>query len=173
MITITEFCDRYHACYAGRYWAIANCDSLQRAWDTAPAEWLIWAATRPGVLADRELRMFSFWSVRQVWHLLADGRSRNAVEVAERHADTLATDEDLAAARAAAWNAAWAAARAAARDAVWDAAWDAARAAARAAAWDAARNAARAAAGDAARAAARDAQASYLRSNCRPVLLFG
>ena len=169
MITITEFCDRYHACYAGRYWAIANCDSLQRAWDTAPAEWLIWAATRPGVLADRELRMFSFWSVRQVWHLLADGRSRNAVEVAERHADALATDEELAAAwaaaRDAAGDAAGDAAWAAAGDAAGDAAWDAAWAAARAAAWDAA--------GDAARDAARAAQASYLRSNCRPVLLFG
>ena len=56
---------------------------------------------------------------------------------------------DLAAARAAAWDAAWAAASNAARAAAWDAARDAARAAARAAAWAAARDAARAAAWDA------------------------
>ena len=76
-----------------------------------------------------------------------------------------AWDAAWAAARAAAWaaarDAAWDAARAAAGDAAWAAAWaaawDAARDAARAAAWDAARDAARAAARDAAWDAARDA----------------
>ncbi len=69
-----------------------------------------------------------------------DARSWAAVDVARRHADGQSTDEELAAAWAAARDAAWAAARAAA--------WDAAGAAARDAAWDAARAAARAAAGD-------------------------
>ena len=58
--------------------------------------------------------------------------------------------EDLAAARAAAWDAAWGAAQAAARGAAWDAARAAARDAALGAAWDAAWDAARAAARDAA-----------------------
>ena len=58
---------------------------------------------------DKILRLFACWCVRQVWPLLTDERSRNAVEVAERYANGAATDEELYAARDAA--------RAAARDA--------------------------------------------------------
>ena len=109
-------------------------------------------------------RMFAVRCARKVEHLMTDQRSRDALDVAERHASGQATDGELASAWAAAddaWAAAddawaaWAAADAA-RDAAW-AAVDAARTAAwaardaeRAAAWDAA---------DAARDAARAAQA--------------
>ena len=81
----------------------------QQAWEAAPPEDLVWAATRPGVLDDATLQRFACWCVRQVWHLLTDERSRSAVEVAERYAEGQATDEELAAARAAARDAAWAA----------------------------------------------------------------
>ena len=89
--------------------------------------------------AERDLRLFACWCVRNTplhdgrtaWDLLTDKRSQTAVEVAERYADGLATQDEL--------DAAWAAARgarvaagAAARDAR-VAAWDAARDAA----WDA------------------------------------
>jgi hypothetical protein len=113
-------------------------------------------------------RRYAVWCARQVQHLMTDQRSIAALDVAERHANGAATDEELdAAARAAAraaGAAAWAAG-AAARAA--GAAGAAARAAARAdgaAAW-AAGAAARAAgaAGAAARAAARDAQATAFR----------
>ena len=63
-----------------------------------------------------ELRLWACWCVRQQWHLLTDERSRNAVDVAERFTRGEATQEALAAARAAAWDAARAS-RAAARDA--------------------------------------------------------
>jgi len=129
---------------------------MEDVWKTAKAEWLIWVATQPGVLTDRELRLFACWSVRQVWHLLTDERSRNAVETAERFASGEATEQEFAAAWDAARDAAWDAARAAARDAVWAAARDAAWAAAWAAVWAAAW------------AAAWDAQAEYLRHNCHP-----
>ena len=95
-------------------------------------------------------RMFAVRCARKVEHLMTDQRSRDAIDVAERHANGQATDEELAAA----WDAARAAAWAAAWDAAWAAAWDAAWDAARAAAWDAAR----AAAWDAAWAAAWAAQ---------------
>jgi len=80
-----------------------------------------------------------------------DARSYAAVRAAREFASDRITAEELATARAAAWDAAWAGAR---YDA-WAAATDAARAAARAAARDAARDAA----WDAARDAARDARA--------------
>ena len=61
----------------------------------------------------REWRLFAVWNARQVEHLMADERSTRALDVAQRHANGLATDEELAAARDAA-EAAWAAARGAA-----------------------------------------------------------
>ena len=87
-----------------------------------------------------------------------DKRSWDAICVKRRWVAGKATDEELAAAGAAAWAAARAAAGAAARDADSAAAWAAAWAAAGAAAWDAAGAAARAAAWGAAWGAAWDAE---------------
>ena len=97
----------------------------------------------------REWRLFAVWCARSVQRLMTDQRSIAAVDVAERYACGLATDDDL--------DAAWYAARYVARAAAWAAAQDAAQDAARDAAWAAAQDAAWAAARDAARAAARDA----------------
>ena len=72
-----------------------------------PQEWRTW-------------RLFAVWCGRQVQHLMTDPRSTTALDVAERHANSNATDEELDAAGDAAWDAARAAARAAlaaARDA--------------------------------------------------------
>ena len=169
---IVEFCRKHRACAEGREWALEHCDSMAEAWDTIKPEWLFWIATRPGVLDDRTLRLFACWCVRQVWHLLEDERSRNAVEVAERFANGEATEHELAAAGDAARAAAGAAAGDATRSAAGAAAGDAARAAACAAAWDAACaaawDAARAAAGAAAWDAAWDAQAAYLQTIPNP-----
>jgi len=131
---------------------------------------------------DREIRLYAVWCARQVQHLMTDKRSIDALEVAERFANGLATDEELAAASDAAWaaaSAAWAAANglataddlAAAIADAWsaaDAAWSVAGAAgATNDAWSAA-GAARDAAGDA-RAAARDAQEKRLREVCAEI----
>jgi hypothetical protein len=137
------------------------------AWNKLPPEWMVWVATRRGVLTDKELRLFALYCARSIEHLLLDQRSKDAIDVAERFAHGNATDEELAAAMEAAWAAAW--------DAAMEAAWAAARDASRAAAWAAARDAARAAAwaaawaaADAAKAACIESQASWLRANTRP-----
>ena len=189
MITIKEFCDKHYACLEGREWALTHCKDMNKAWQTARPDWLVWVATREGVLTDVELRRFAVWSARQVLHLMTDERSVNAIDIAEHYADGAATDEELATARAAAYaayaaadaahSAAYAAADAAAYAAY--AAADAAAYAAHSAAYAAARAAARAAATSAAaRAAAHavahatdaaeSAQAQWLRDNTSPNL---
>jgi len=70
----------------------------------------------------REMRLFAVDCARSVQHLMADKRSIAALDVAERHADGLATDEELVAAWTAASDAASDAAWAAANTAAWGAA---------------------------------------------------
>lgn len=48
-------------------------------------------------------RKFAVWAARQVEHLMIDERSKAALEVAWRHSEGLTTDEELAAA----WDADW------------------------------------------------------------------
>jgi hypothetical protein len=74
-------------------------------------------------------RRYAVWCARQVQHLRVDERSIEALDVAERHANGDATDEELAAARAAVRSAWTPSPRvgSAARAAAWDptTAWDA------------------------------------------------
>lgn len=180
METIESFCDRHGECYDGKEWEFENCSTMSDVWERAKPEYLIWIATRHGVLDDKTMRLFACWCVRQVWHLLDDERSRNAVVVSEKFANGVATKEEFAAARDAAWAAARATAYADARNGVWAsaryAAWAAARADARGSAQDAAwatacaaaRYATRAATREAAWAATREAQAKWLRENAKP-----
>ncbi len=145
--------DRVEALFAGRECLTA----LEIADLDIHAEYRVWALCHEELLTPCELRTLACRFVRgtplgdgrTVWALLTDQRSRAAVEVAERYVLGEATDEDLAAARSAAF-AAWAAARAAARSAAETAARSAARDA-----W-----AARSAARSAAEAASRDAEAA-------------
>lgn len=126
---------------------------------------------------DARIRRFAVWCARQVQHLMADPRSVDALTVAERYADGMATDDELQAANLAAWKVpdiwAWTAAGAAARAAATASQRDAAWAAAGAATWEAAvaarrdarsgGNAAGDAAEEAAWTAARAAQAVEFR----------
>jgi hypothetical protein len=193
---IEIFLTHHNACSEGKDWAVANCKTMQDVWDTAKPDWLIWLACAKGVLTEKEQHRFACWSVRQAWHLLADERSKKAVETKERWIEGEATDKELAAARSAAMDGAmdgaWSAARDAARsarsamaasraarsasidaatddaiDADIDAAWSAAWVAARDAAWDA-WAVARSAVWSAAWVAAWSAQAKYIRDSYKP-----
>jgi hypothetical protein len=55
-----------------------------------------------GKLSERQLRLFACGCCRGVWHLLADPRSRGAVDLAERYADGGAGKAELTEARQAA-----------------------------------------------------------------------
>jgi hypothetical protein len=143
-----QFCKETNACADGEDFA-AKHKTMAEVWDNCPkVDWLTWILDAIDAPHDEKaMRLFACWCVRntpledgrKVWDLLTDDRSRNAVAVAERFANSEATGSEL--------HAAWDAARDAARDA----AWDAAGVAARDAAWvarDAAWAAAWAAAGD-------------------------
>lgn len=125
MMTIEEFCNVHRACAEGRRWAVDHCKTMNGAWKTACPLWVVWIATRPGVLPDRELRLFAVRCARYVQHLITNSRSIAAIDVAERYALGEATNAELLVARATAR----AAAEAAARAAAWESDWEAAGAA--------------------------------------------
>ena len=108
------------ACAEGFRWATSECATLREVWEAARPDWLIWVATRHGLLSDRDLWLFACWSAEQAlphWDAVMpdDRRPQVAIETRRRWLDGLATDAELGAAWAAAWGAAW--------DAAWDAAW--------------------------------------------------
>lgn len=121
MRTIEEFCNLHHACSEGREWALANCKDMQEVWSTARPDWVVWIATRAGVLTDNELRRFAISRARSVEQRLTDERSRHAIDVAGKFLDGEASAEELeaASARASASAARAAASASAAADAEW------------------------------------------------------
>lgn len=126
-----QHCKAHDACEEGLAWIKGK--SMEEFWNTSDrGDWMIWLiCNSENNVTDKQLRLIAVECARQVQHLMTDPRSITALDVAERYANGEATDEELAAA--------WAAARAAGAAA--GAAWDAARAAGAAAraAWDAAR----------------------------------
>jgi hypothetical protein len=148
---LQDFLEAHSACEDGAQWAVdTGCWTIEEVWlrEDLKFEWRIWIAVR--VLDKNPLIKFACLCVREIWHILPDDRSRNAVAVAEQYA----AGENFAFANAATRNA-----RAA--KAAWDAsaAASAAAWAAGAAEWAASAAAAYAASGDAraARVAARAA----------------
>lgn len=160
---------------------------MQEAWDTAPnPSWVVWIATRKGVLSHRELVQFSLYCARSVQHLMKDVRSIQALDTVERWLAGDVGNEELQQAKDSAYAAyvayaayaAYVAYTAAAADVAATAAAavaaDAADVAAYAAATAAATTAAATAAADVAAdvaavaADAKQKQAAWLRENTKP-----
>ncbi len=143
-MTPKQFCDATNACSEGLQFALKY-RAMSDVWDNCPtANWLLWITYKTGRPDDRTLRLFAIWCARNT--PLADGgktgdsitnpQSFVALDVAERFANGQASQDELAAARAAARDAVWDAAGYAARAAAWYSAWDAAANAAWYSAWD-------------------------------------
>ena len=129
------------ACSEGIIWVKENkIKSDSQAWrELHRSDWMIWLAEKRGIwnkLDPTKLRLFACDCAEQALPTYEkdypdDKRPRKAVETARLFAEGKATQKELAAAGAAAWDAAraaaWAAAGDAARAAAWDAAGDAAR----------------------------------------------
>ena len=106
-MTIKQFFRKHSGCPEAETWATETCQTMDEVWDSAKPEWLIWVATREGVLTDKEERAFVVWSARQVQHLMTDDRSIAAIDVAERYATGDAIDEELEAVWVATIGSAW------------------------------------------------------------------
>jgi hypothetical protein len=117
--------------YLPEDWTGTALDILQVI-DCLPQDRL-WVVCHEGWIDDRTLRLFAVWCARQALSLIdnPDPRSVAACNVAERYANGRASNEELAAAR----DAAWGATNGAARGAVLAAASKAASNAAGGAAW--------------------------------------
>jgi len=74
-MTIAEFCDAHRACDEGRQWALTHCQTMRDVWRDASPEWLLWVATRPGVLTDRELRLFRAAALDAAWDAVWDAQA--------------------------------------------------------------------------------------------------
>lgn len=85
-------------------WLACDDPSRMLAWITHPAGEYAVAHSQPKPSA-RKLRLFACACCRLVWDRLADPRSRRAVEVAERFADGLATEQERGDAYAVAYSA--------------------------------------------------------------------
>lgn len=112
-MTHIEILKNLNACEEAVEWAKTQPD-LETAWANCPrSDWMLWLDDKMSLFTDSERRLMACAFVRRtpigdgrvVWDLLADERSRNAVVVAERYARGEATDEELFAARSAAWHA--------------------------------------------------------------------
>ena len=92
-MTIKDFCDKHKACKAGyaRARHFKNMDDFFA--NSTDHDDVIWACTR--VMTKKEKVKFGCWCVRQIWDLLVDKRSRNAVIVGEKYAQGFVSDGEL------------------------------------------------------------------------------
>lgn len=85
MITVEQFFNVHHAFYTDiARWALIECDTMLDVWTKARPDWLVWVATRHGVLDDTTSARFRCWCARLVWHDVLSSEARAIVEAVER-----------------------------------------------------------------------------------------
>jgi hypothetical protein len=117
-MTAEELVEHFRGCRQGL--RSVKGKTITDAWEQCEnSEWMLWALKKIGLLDGPPARLLAVRFVRRVEHLMNDERSKKALDVAERYAGGLASDDELNAARDAAkdaWSAmdtAWYAAYAA------------------------------------------------------------
>ena len=86
--SIVAFCDRHEACTAGFRWAMANCTTMQDVWQTVKPDWLVWVATRDGVLPAESLRRVIVWILEQIQEFLDEPALLQALEICRNWSTT-------------------------------------------------------------------------------------
>lgn len=86
--SIADFCDWHEACTIGYRWATANCTTMQDVWQKARPDWLLWVATRCGVLPEESLRRFTAWILEQIRESLNEPALLQALEVCRNWSTT-------------------------------------------------------------------------------------
>lgn len=94
-MTLEEFCQKHAICDEGSQWALSECTSCLDAWDKLNPEWLLYVATRHGVLSENDVRKIAWWCALQVVDLTQDQRSEDAVATVQLYVDGYATLEDV------------------------------------------------------------------------------
>ena len=125
MITTVEFFGREYPNLAQeRTWGeldLSNCKTMQDVWDTAPPDWVVWIATRRGVLDKTTSQRFGMFAFLRVSHLMPEWTESQAAKHPEEVSgwaarvagQNSARDTEWGAAFVEAWNAANTAERAA------------------------------------------------------------
>jgi hypothetical protein len=116
-MTVADFCDIHGACTSSRKWALATgCATMAELWkrDDMRPDFRVWTATRRGVMGERSMLVFAFWSVLNLRHDDREHKGMDAARAAGRSARAAASADALVATCDATWDAA--------RDAAHDAA---------------------------------------------------
>lgn len=102
-LTIAEFCELHGAFDENDELANDSRHLTIDVWKSLPPEWVVWVATRRGVLSSRQLRLYALFCCDHVSGFLNDERSKKAVIVARGFLEGEHCEKSLAEAEEHAW----------------------------------------------------------------------
>jgi hypothetical protein len=79
-----------------RKWTLGNCETMQECWlNVSNLEWLLWMASRPGVLTAKKKAQFGLYCCEMVRHHLTDFRAIAAISIYRRWVESGISVEEL------------------------------------------------------------------------------